>query len=180
MKPIPILVILLALSVIYNIYQFTQCPKTEMHALSNTVVSTDSLSQTTTDTSGTKADKSCITTPPFALATAISTEQAKAFYNQYKGTLPPPDVTTGGIISRDGFDKMLCTAGCNGIAYSLGRDLQGRVGPANNGVFVFFQAVNIDYDTPNNTIIRVNPIPGAYIYTAAPGQWCPPNCMKLE
>jgi hypothetical protein len=118
--------------------------------------------------------ETCFATSGFKTPTAISSDDASRYYNEYVTSLIPPDTITGGVITRSALDEMLCLKDCNAIAYSLARDASGTVGGDNKGAFVILQGVNVEYDAESKLIKKVTGVGSSYYVTS---HWCPPTCL---
>ena len=118
----------------------------------------------------------CYATSGFEAPTTISATQAQEYLEAYRQTLEPPQVITGGIITRSAFDEMMCREKCNAISYSFALDASRGTGPGDAGIFMIASGVNVTYDEAARRITSVNNIGSSYYITR---HWCPPSCMPF-
>ncbi len=145
MKTLPILTTCLIVSVAYNVYQFTKVTPPQ--------------------------PITCPSQPGFGDMHEISKDDAQPFLDQYRESLQAPDDILGGIITRKVFEEFLCKKECNAIAYSFGRDSDGKTGPPNRGVFPILSAVNVTTDAEGKIVVR-----DLDMKWYVPRNWCPPVC----
>lgn len=121
-------------------------------------------------------DPDCIKTEGYGEPHIVDVKVAQGYANEYKASMKEPDGITGGFITRDAFDEMLCIEGCNGIAYSLAIDSTGTNGPGGSGVFVIFAPASVKPGTSTQAA-EVRSLSSSYYL---PRPWCPPNCILAK